>query len=128
LAGLETYQRQATFRDAAAARLKAEGCVVMGEAAPRLPNTLCIAAPGWTSDLQVMGLDLAGVMVSAGSACSSGKVKASPVLAAMGQGDLAACAIRVSGGWCSADADWQTFTGAWLEAYARHSARRKEPA
>jgi cysteine desulfurase len=128
LAGLETYQRQATFRDAAAARLKAEGCVVMGEAAPRLPNTLCIAAPGWTSDLQVMGLDLAGVMVSAGSACSSGKVKASPVLAAMGQGDLAACAIRVSGGWCSADADWQTFTGAWLEANARHSARRKEPA
>ena len=124
LAGLESYQRQAAFRDAAAERLKAEGCVVMGEAAPRLPNTLCIAAPGWTSDLQVMGLDLAGVMVSAGSACSSGKVKASPVLAAMGQGELAACAIRVSGGWCSTEADWQTFTQAWLEAYARHSARR----
>jgi len=128
LAGLEGYQRQATFRDAAADRMKAEGCIVMGEAAPRLPNTLCIAAPGWTSDLQVMGLDLAGVMVSAGSACSSGKVKASPVLAAMGQGELAACAIRVSGGWCSTEADWQTFTQAWLEAYARHAARRKEVA
>jgi len=128
LAGLSGYQQQAAYRDAAAERLKAEGCVVMGEAAPRLPNTLCIAAPGWTSDLQVMGLDLAGVMVSAGSACSSGKVKASPVLAAMGQGDLAECAIRVSGGWCSTDADWNRFTEAWLEAHARHAARRKEVA
>lgn len=128
LAGLESYRQQATFRDAAAERLKAEGCVVMGEAAPRLPNTLCVAAPGWTADLQVMGLDLIGVMVSAGSACSSGKVKASPVLAAMGQGELAACAIRVSGGWCSTEADWQTFTQAWLEAHARHAARRKEVA
>lgn len=124
LAGLDAYQQQAAFRDAAAERMKAEGCVVMGEAAPRLPNTLCIAAPGWTSDLQVMGLDLAGVMVSAGAACSSGKVKASPVLEAMGQGDLAACAIRVSGGWCSTQADWATFTEAWLQAYARHFARR----
>jgi cysteine desulfurase len=124
LAGLDAYQQQAAFRDAVAERMKAEGCVVMGEAAPRLPNTLCIAAPGWTSDLQVMGLDLAGVMVSAGAACSSGKVKASPVLEAMGQGDLAACAIRVSGGWCSTQADWDAFTTAWLQAYARHSARR----
>lgn len=128
LAGLDSYQQQAIFRDAAAQRLKAEGCVVMGEAAPRLPNTLCIASPGWTSDLQVMGLDLAGVMVSAGAACSSGKVKASPVLAAMGQGDLAECAIRVSGGWCSTEADWNTFTEAWLQAHARHAARRKEVA
>ena len=73
---------------------------------------------------QVKGLDLAGVMVSAGSACSSGKVKASPVLAAMGQGDLAECAIRVSGGWCSTEADWNRFIDAWLEAHARHAARR----
>lgn len=123
-AGLDGYQQQAVLRDAAAQRLKAEGGVVMGEAAPRLPNTLCIAAPGWTSDLQVMGLDLAGVMVSAGAACSSGKVKASPVLAAMGQGELAECAIRVSGGWCSTQADWNTFTEAWLQAHARHTARR----
>lgn len=124
LAGLGSYQQQAAFRDAAAARLKAEGCVVMGEAAPRLPNTLDVAAPGWASDLQVMGLDLAGVMVSAGSACSSGKVKVSPVLAAMDQGDLAGCAIRVSSGWCTTEAEWNTFVSAWLEAHARHSARR----
>jgi len=80
----------------AAGRLTAAGAVVMGAGAPRLPNTLCIATPRFPADLQVMNLDLAGVMVSAGSACSSGKVKASPVLAAMGQGDLAHCAIRVS--------------------------------
>lgn len=123
LVGLAAYQAKAADRDAAAQRLKATGSVVMGEAAPRLPNTLCIAAPGFTADLQVMGLDLAGVMVSAGSACSSGKVKASPVLTAMGQGDLAACAIRVSGGWDTTEADWNRFAEAWLEAHARHAAR-----
>ncbi len=125
LAGLAAYAEQASLRDAVAARLKAAGSVVMGEAAPRLPNTLCIASPGYTSDLQVMGLDLAGVMVSAGAACSSGKVKASPVLAAMGQGDLASCAIRVSGGWDTTAADWTRFADAWLEAHARHAARRQ---
>lgn len=119
---------QAALRDAAAGRLKAAGAVVVGEASPRLPNTLCVAAPGWTSDLQVMALDLAGVMVSAGSACSSGKVKASPVLAAMGLGDLAACAIRVSGGWSTTPQDWNRFAEAWLESFARHAARREEVA
>lgn len=127
-AGLDDYQSRAVWRDAVAERLKATGSVVMGEAAPRLPNTLCIASPGFTSDLQVMGLDLAQVMVSAGSACSSGKVKASPVLTAMGQGDLAGCAIRVSGGWDTTEADWNRFADVWLEARARHAARRKEVA
>ena len=125
-AGLAAFARQSALRDAAAERLKAVGAVVMGEAAPRLPNTLCIATAGYTSDLQVMNLDLAGVMVSAGAACSSGKVKASPVLSAMGQGDLASCAIRVSGGWNSTAADWEAFVDAWLAAHARHTARRKE--
>jgi cysteine desulfurase len=125
VAGLAAQQ---ALRDAAAARLRAAGAVVVAETSPRLPNTLCVAAPGWTSDLQVMGLDLAGVMVSAGSACSSGKVKASPVLVAMGLGDLAACAIRVSGGWDTTEQDWNRFADAWLEAHARHAARRKEVA
>lgn len=125
LAGLADQQ---PLRDAAAARLQAAGAIVVAEAAPRLPNTLCIATPGWTSDLQVMGLDLAGVMISAGSACSSGKVKASPVLTAMGLDDLAACAIRVSGGWDTTEQDWNRFADAWLEAHARHAARRKEVA
>lgn len=125
IASLEGFARNAAWRDAVAERMKAAGAVVMGEAAPRLPNTLCVAAPGWTSDLQVMALDLAGIMVSAGAACSSGKVKASPVLAAMGQGELAACAIRVSGGWDTTEADWNAFAQTWLEAHARHAARRQ---
>jgi cysteine desulfurase len=118
-------QAQAAGRDAAAERLKAVGAVVMGEAAPRLPNTLCIATPGFPSDVQVMGLDLAGVMVSAGSACSSGKVKASPVLEAMGQSALAGCAIRVSGGWNTTEADWDRFVEAWTQAHDRHVGRRQ---
>ncbi|HEV7384699.1 MAG TPA: cysteine desulfurase family protein [Phenylobacterium sp.] len=123
--GLDEFNRRASWRDAIAERLKAAGAVVMGEAAPRLANTLCVATPGFTSDLQVMGLDLAQVMVSAGSACSSGKVKASPVLAAMGQGDLASCAIRVSGGWNTTEADWDGFVEAWSSAHQRHAARRQ---
>ncbi|THD59679.1 cysteine desulfurase family protein [Phenylobacterium sp.] len=126
LRDLTDYQAKAAWRDAAAARLKGLGAVIMGEAAPRLPNTLCVAAPGFTADLQVMGLDLAQVMVSAGSACSSGKVKASPVLAAMGQGDLAGCAIRVSGGWNSTEADWSRFVEAWTSAHARHGQRHPQ--
>lgn len=126
LAGLATYSDQEIYRDTAAARMMAVGAVVMGEAAPRLPNTLCIAATGFTSDLQVMGLDLAGVMVSAGAACSSGKVKASPVLNAMNQGDLASCAIRVSGGWPTSKAEWMQFTDVWLQLHARHTARHRE--
>jgi cysteine desulfurase len=127
LRDLEAFQANAAWRDAAAERLKVAGCAVMGEAAPRLANTLSIAAPGFGSDLQVMALDLAGVMVSAGSACSSGKVKASPVLEAMGQGELAACAIRVSGGWKTSESDWNRFADAWFEAHARHAARRPRP-
>jgi cysteine desulfurase len=127
LRDLQAFQDAAIWRDGVAARMKAAGAAVMGEASPRLPNTLCVATPGFTSDLQVMGLDLAKVMLSAGSACSSGKVKASPVLEAMGQGELAACAIRVSGGWKTSESDWNRFADAWFEAHARHAARRPRP-
>jgi cysteine desulfurase len=124
---VDTAANQALWRDAAAERLKAAGCVVMGEGAPRLPNTLCVATEGFGSDLQVMALDLARVMVSAGSACSSGKVAASHVLTAMDQGDLAGCAIRVSGGWNTKESDWNRFVEAWFEAHERHAARRRAP-
>jgi cysteine desulfurase len=126
LRDLAEFNARATWRDAAADRLKAVGAVVMGEAAPRLANTLCVATPGFASERQVMGLDLAQVMVSAGSACSSGKVKASPVLSAMGQGELSGCAIRVSGGWDTSEADWSRFIEAWLAAYQRHAARHPQ--
>ena len=115
-------------RDAAAERLTAAGALVMGEGAPRLANTLCVALPGWASELQVMQLDLAGIMISAGSACSSGKVKPSHVLSAMGQGDLAGCAIRVSGGWATTPMDWAAFAAAWEDIQSRHAARHRAPA
>jgi len=126
LRDLSHLQAQAAWRDAAADRLLAEaGVTVFGQAAPRLANTLCFAAPGYSSELQVMAMDLEGVMVSAGSACSSGKVKASPVLTAMGAGTLAGSALRVSGGWATNESDWTQFTSAWLAAHARQQARHR---
>jgi cysteine desulfurase len=122
---------QSAWRDAAAERLVAEaGVVVMGQGAMRLDNTLCFAAEGFGSELQVMQMDLAGIMVSAGSACSSGKVKASRVVEAMGRADLAPFALRVSGGWATTESDWKTFTEAWLKAYADHRQRHaaRQPA
>ena len=125
VAGLEAAGQQGAWRDAAAARAKAQGGVVMGEGAERLANTLCLAAPGFPAELQVMALDLAGVMVSSGSACSSGKVKVSHVLSAMDKGELAGQAIRVSGGWATTEEDWDRFADAWTEACARRSAGRR---
>jgi cysteine desulfurase len=123
---LKTLSAQARWRDATAARLQAAGAVVIGETAPRLPNTLCLADPGAPAELQVMQLDLAGVMVSAGSACSSGKVKASHVLTAMGWDALAGCAIRVSGGWATTEDDWNRLAQAWLAAHERRAERRNQ--
>ena len=71
--------------------------ISVGQGLARLPNTVCLVTPGWRGETQVMALDLAGFAVSAGSACSSGKVRRSAVLAAMGYGGGEAdCAIRVS--------------------------------
>jgi cysteine desulfurase len=75
----------------------ANNTISVGKGLPRLPNTLCLIAPGWKGETQVMAMDLAGFAVSAGSACSSGKVRASRVLTAMGYDEVAAAqAIRVS--------------------------------
>lgn len=110
------------LRDELEATLKARvrGLRVFGAEAPRLANTSCFAAPGLASETQVMALDLAGVAVSAGSACSSGKVATSHVLTAMGAepGDAAA-ALRVSFGWNSTGADLAAFLEAWLAFYSR---------
>lgn len=119
---------QGIWRDFLAQRVKEAGGVVLGEGVPRLPQTLCLAAEGFASQVQVMNLDLAGVMVSAGSACSSGKVKASRVVEAMGRTDLAPFALRVSGGWASTEADWIVCGDAWLAAWKRIGARRREVA
>ncbi|USQ93701.1 cysteine desulfurase family protein [Caulobacter sp. RL271] len=125
---LASMAKQAQWRDALAQRLKAEGAVVLGENADRLPQTLCFAGEGFGSEVQVMNMDLAGVMVSAGSACSSGKVKASRVVEAMGRSDLAPFALRVSGGWASTEDDWIKCGDAWLAAWKRIGARRREVA
>lgn len=124
-ADLARLSAMAAWRDAAAARLKAAGAVVAGEGASRLPNTLCVALDGWESIRQVMRLDLAGVRVSAGAACSSGKVKPSGVLTAMGFGELAAGALRISGGWATTEDDWSAFVDAWLDGASRLAARRR---
>jgi cysteine desulfurase len=96
---------------------------IAGTDAPRLPNTSCIVLRGVPSEMQVMALDLAGVAVSAGSACSSGKVRPSHVLAAMGHPpEEASAAIRVSLGWASAPADIERFVEAWGAMAARRAA------
>jgi cysteine desulfurase len=90
-------------------RRTAPSVVVFGEGVDRLPNTVCLAVPGLSAATAVIALDLAGVAVSAGAACSSGKVAPSHVLTAMGAGALAGAAIRVSLGWGSGDRDVDRF-------------------
>lgn len=99
--------------------------VVSGRVA-RLPNTSCLAVPGTKAETLVIGLDLAGVAVSAGSACSSGKVEASHVLSAMGLSpELAQGAIRVSLGFGTVSADIERFIGAWSELIKRMRQRQE---
>ena len=95
-----------------------EDAVAMGQAAPRLPNTLCIALKDVRSETQVMAMDLAGVAVSAGSACSSGKVKASHVLQAMNQPDsVVGSGLRISLGWNTQISDIERCIQAWRGLY-----------
>jgi cysteine desulfurase len=124
LRDLSEASHQAVWRDAAAERLKASGAEIAAEDAPRLPGVLNLVAEGFSSQTQVIALDLAGVMVSAGSACSSGKVTPSGVLEAMGYGALAGCALRASGGWSSVAEDWERFAQVWVQAYERQKARK----
>ncbi len=94
--------------------------VVFGAVALRLPNTLCFAAPGVEAATLMIALDLAGVAVSSGAACSSGKVTPSHVLAAMGVAPgLARGAIRLSLGWGSSESDVERFGLAFAGAIGR---------
>ncbi len=103
----------AKLRDAAEWAAQSYGARVCGAGAARLPNTTSLAMPGVRADAQVMALDLAGIAVSAGAACSSGKVAASHVLTAMGLGALAGQAIRVSLPWNATHADVDAFVFAY---------------
>ncbi len=103
----------ATWRDAMEAELKAQGAEIYGAHAPRVGNTSSIRMVGISNETQLMHFDLSGVAVSAGSACSSGRVEASHVLTAMGAGDGASQTIRVSMGWNTQESDLQAFVAAW---------------
>ena len=116
------------LRQALEDRLLAEApdTTVFGRGADRLANTSCIAMPGCSAETQVMALDLEGIAVSAGAACSSGKVKSSHVLEAMSAGgggaggaELAGCAIRVSTGLGTGRDDMDRLAEIWLRLYKR---------
>lgn len=103
------------LRAALESTLVANGGKILGAGAERLPNTVCVALPGVAAETQLMALDLAGFAISSGSACSSGKVGRSHVLAAMGVGpDLAGSAIRVSFGRLTTAQDLTRFAAAWI--------------
>jgi cysteine desulfurase len=126
--GAASAARLAAMRDRLEAALLAaapRGAAIIGAEAPRrLPNTSCILLPGVPAEAQVIALDLAGVRVSAGAACSSGKVARSHVLAAMGFDPAAAgCAIRVSLPWNAPDDAPERFAAAWSAMRARLSRR-----
>lgn len=101
-------------------REKCEHVAIIGEKMLRLPNTSCIAMPYVPSETQLMHFDLAGIAVSSGSACSSGKIAVSHVLLAMGiPHPVAASSIRVSLGHGNTEEEIHHFTACWLELYHR---------
>jgi len=115
-----------TLRDRFEEELKriVPGVTIFGEDAARLPNTSNFALPHIAAETSLIALDLDGVMVSSGAACSSGKVKPSHVLEAMGvSDDLAGCALRVSFGWNSTQADVDAAIAALRRLVARAPAR-----
>lgn len=126
--------RLARLRDRVEGALRAvsQRAVMIGAGAPRLANTSCIALPGLKAETQIMAFDLAGIAVSAGSACSSGKVEPSHVLMAMNlPAEVAETAVRVSFGFASSDADADAFIAEWTRLHGRSNAdqpRRRETA
>jgi cysteine desulfurase len=128
-AGLQAFQNLATQRDAMeAALLAAQPEVqILGRDAERLANTSCFALAGLSSEALVMGLDLDGLSVSAGSACSSGKVSRSHVLEAMGVSPhINRGVVRVSLGWQSQAEDTDKLVEAWVKLAARLDPKQRD--
>ena len=104
--------------------------VIFSDSVQRLPNTTLFTVPGLKAETAVIGFDLAGIAVSSGSACSSGKVQPSHVLEAMGfDGEIAKGAVRLSMGWSTQDADidrcleaWRRLAGSLLKGQRRNTA------
>lgn len=124
-AALTAQKSHQEFKSPVEQALKALGCTILGDGAKRVSEILCFAQPEWSSQLQLMHLDMNGICVSSGSACSSGKVKESRVAAAMGYEALAGNVLRVSSGWTTTEADWLTFLDVWSQGYAQFLARRE---
>ncbi len=120
------WDRVAKLRNILESTLEDAGLpiILVGKETARLPNTSCIIAPGWKGETQVMQMDLAGYAISAGSACSSGKVKDSKVLRAMGFSETEArSAVRVSLGLETTEAEVVGFAATWIAAYEKFLAR-----
>jgi cysteine desulfurase len=131
LGGLARMDEIAALRDVLEAGVRAlrPDAVVLSAGVPRLANTSCIAVPGVKAETLVIGLDLAGIAVSAGSACSSGKVEASHVLAAMGVApEISHGAIRVSLGLGTTDTDIESFLKVFSRLVQRMKMNAKEAA
>lgn len=111
--------RLAPLRDRIEAAAIASGAEAIAASAPRIANTTCLALPGVRADTQVIAFDLSGFQVSAGAACSSGKVGRSHVLDAMGLGERAGEAIRVSLPWHVTEAEVSAFIAAYRDIAAR---------
>ena len=110
-------------------RALAPDAVIFGAGTERAGNTVCFAVPGVSAAVAMMALDLDGIAVSSGSACSSGKVGKSHVLAAMGVApELADGALRVSLGWNSGEADIAAFATAFAKVLKRRQLKNKEAA
>ena len=121
-AGLEEFARLTALRDRIEARIAdmAPDAVFFGRDAERLANTSYLSAPGLDAETLLMALDLDGIAVSAGAACSSGKIGRPRVLDAMGvDRDIARGAVRVSLGWSSEPEDVDRFVESWSRVYAR---------
>ena len=119
---MDGYAALADLRDRMEARLiqATPGMRVFGGDAQRLPNTSKLMMPGVSSETQVMSFDLAGIEVSAGSACSAGRIEPPYVLTAMGVSDAdALCALRVSLGWDTTDDDIDRFVAEWGRIFER---------
>jgi cysteine desulfurase len=120
------WQEVAVLRDLLEEALEAstKATIFVGKDADRLPNTTCILTSGWKGETQVMQMDLSGFAISAGSACSSGKVRASAVLRAMGYDETeAASAIRVSLGLDTKRDDVLRFADTWTAKLKKHEQR-----
>jgi cysteine desulfurase len=115
-AEVQTIARLSALRDRLEAEISAvsPAATIIGRTAQRLPNTTCLALPGVSAETLLIKIDLAGIAISSGAACSSGKVGASHVLMALGlEHDTARGAIRISLGWNSSEADIDAFLRVW---------------